>query len=47
MRLDGQALLRRLDALRYRYRLVPLDDSDRSQHSDPQVIRIVCSDGLV
>ncbi len=47
MRLDGQVLLRRLDALRFRYRLNPPDDSDVSQHSEPQVIRIVCSDGLV
>ena len=47
MRLDGQALLRRLEALRFRYRLNPPDDSDMSQHSEPQVIRIVCSDGLV
>ena len=47
MRLDGQALLRRLEALRFRYRLNPPDDSEMSQLSEPQVIRIVCSDGLV
>ena len=47
MRLDGQALLRRLEALRLRYRLNPPDDSERPQPLDPQVIRIVCSDGLV
>ena len=47
MRLDGQTLLRRLEALRFRYRLNPPDDSDQTQTSEPQVIRIVCSDGLI
>ena len=47
MRLEGQVLLRRLEALRIRYRLNPLDDSDQLQPSEPQVVRIVCSDGLV
>ncbi|MCY3899089.1 MAG: phospholipase D-like domain-containing protein [Caldilineaceae bacterium] len=47
MRLDGQALLRRLEALQFRYRLSPPDDSEMSQLSEPQVVRIVCSDGLV
>ena len=47
MRLDGQALLRRLEALRFRYRLNPSEDSEMSQLSEPQVVRIVCSDGLV
>ena len=46
-RLDGQGLLRRLEALRFRYRLNPPDDSEMSQPSEPQVIRIVCSDGLI
>ena len=47
MRLEGQVLLRRLEALRVRYRLNPPDDSDQTQTSEPQVVRIVCSDGLV
>ena len=47
LRLDGSVLLTRLEALRERYRLNPPDDSDRSQTQEPQVIRIVCSDGLV
>ena len=47
MRLEGQVLLRRLEALRIRYRLNPPDDSDQTQTSEPQVVRIVCSDGLV
>ena len=47
MRLDGQALLTRLEALQFRYRLSPPDDSEMSQLSEPQVVRIVCSDGLV
>ncbi len=46
-RLDGPELLRRLEALRFRYRLNPPDDSEMSQPSEPQVIRIVCSDGLL
>ena len=45
--LEGPALRTRLEALRERYRLNPPDDSDRSQPQEPQVIRIVCSDGLV
>lgn len=47
MRLDGQALLRRLEALRFLHRLNPPEDSDMSLLSEPQVVRIVCSDGLV
>ncbi len=47
LRLEGSVLLTRLEALRERYRLNPPDDADRSQAADPQVIRIVCSDGLV
>ena len=47
LRLEGSVLLTRLEALRERYRLNPPDDSDRSQIQEPQVIRIVCSDGLV
>ena len=47
MRIEGLALVRRLEALRERYRLNPPDDSSDSQPPEPQVIRIVCSDGLV
>ena len=46
LRLEGTALRTRLEALRERYRLNPPDDSDRSQAQEPQVVRIVCSDGL-
>ena len=47
LKLEGGVLLTRLEALRERYRLNPPDDSDRTQPQEPQVIRIVCSDGLV
>ena len=47
LRLEGSVLLTRLEALRERYRLNPLDDADRSQPAEPQIIRIVCSDGIV
>ncbi len=47
LQLEGRALRTRLDALRERYRLNPPDDSDQPQAQEPQVIRIVCSDGLV
>ncbi len=47
LRLEGSVLLTRLEALRERYRLNPPDDTDRSQPAEPQVIRIVCSDGIV
>ena len=47
LRLEGSVLLTRLEALRERYRLNPPDDSDRPQPQEPQVIRIVCSDGVV
>ena len=47
LRLEDSVLLTRLEALRVRYRLNPPDDSDRPQPQEPQVIRIVCSDGLV
>ena len=47
LRLEGSVLLTRLEALRERYRLNPPDDSDRQRPQEPQVIRIVCSDGLV
>ena len=47
LRLEGSVLITRLEALRERYRLNPPDDADRSQTGEPQVIRIVCSDGIV
>ena len=47
LRLEGSVLMTRLEALRERYRLNPPDDTDRSQPAEPQVIRIVCSDGIV
>ena len=45
--LQGEPLLVRLQALRERYRLNPRDDEDESTPAETQVIRIVCSDGLV
>jgi hypothetical protein len=47
LQLEGPALRTRLEALRERYRLNPPDDSDRAQVQEPQIVRIVCSDGLV
>ena len=45
-RIEGQALLDRLNALRERYRLNPPDRQDTDPTGQPQVVRIVCSDGL-
>ena len=45
--LEGPMLRHRLESLRERYRLNPPDDSDRRGAVEPEVIRIVCSDGLV
>ncbi len=47
LRLEGSILLTRLEALRERYRLNPPHDADRTRSVEPQVIRIVCSDGIV
>ena len=47
LRLEGSVLRTRLEALRERYRLNPPDDSEASQQQEPQIVRIVCSDGLV
>ena len=47
LRLEGPAFRTRLEALRERYRLNPPDDSEAPQQPEPQVVRIVCSDGLV
>ncbi len=43
----GRALLARLEALRETYRLSVADDSDGADAPEPELIRIVCSDGLV
>jgi hypothetical protein len=45
--LEGQMLRHRLEALRERYRLNPADEAERGAAVEPEVIRIVCSDGLV
>ena len=46
LRLEGPAFRTRLEALRERYRLNPPGDSDAPRQPEPQVVRIVCSDGL-
>ena len=46
MQITGSALLTRLSALRERFRLNPPGQVDNTLPT-PQVIRIVCSDGLV
>lgn len=46
-RIEGQPLLGRLNALRERYRLNPPDRQGVDAGRQPQVVRIVCSDGLV
>ncbi len=47
LKLDGEVLVRRLEALRERYRLNPPEISDTDGQRRPEVVRIVCSDGLV
>ena len=47
LRISGDDLLRRLQALRERYRLNPQDDSQETTQPDVPIIRIVCSDGIV
>ncbi|MDP2936439.1 MAG: C-terminal helicase domain-containing protein, partial [Dehalococcoidia bacterium] len=44
--LEGDALIRRLEALRERYRLSPPDPEEAAER-EPEVVRIVCSDGLL
>ena len=46
LNLTGTVLITRLEALRERFRLNPPDDSATNQPPEPQIIRIVCSDGL-
>ena len=43
--LEGDSLIRRLEAPRSTYRLNPPED-DGTADQEPRVIRIVCSDGL-
>ena len=47
MGIEGDGLVRRLHALRERYRLNPPDDDSEPAAPEPQIIRIVCSDGIV
>ena len=47
LRLEGRVLRVRLEALRERHRLSVPDVSDMDRSPEPEVIRIVCSDGLV
>ena len=46
LNLTGTVLITRLEALRERFRLNPPDDTATRQPPEPQIIRIVCSDGL-
>jgi hypothetical protein len=47
LRLEGDYLVHRLEALRERHRLNPPDDEDENGGIEPRVVRIVCSDGLI
>ena len=47
LKLEGETLVRRLEALRERFRLNPQRESDSAGMPAPEVVRIVCSDGLV
>jgi hypothetical protein len=48
MQIEGASLIRRLEAMRLRYRLNPPDaDEATAEPPDAEVVRIVCSDGLV
>jgi superfamily II DNA or RNA helicase len=48
MMLTGASLIRRLEALRERHRLNPSEPEEGvSPAAEPQVVRIICSDGLV
>ena len=48
MQIEGASLIRRLEAMRSRYRLNPPDaDEAAPEPADAEVVRIVCSDGLV
>ena len=45
--LTGDQLLARLEALRHRFRMNVLEDKETAEQPDSELIRIVCSDGLV
>jgi hypothetical protein len=47
MELTGASLVRRLEALRERHRLNPTEQEEAAPASAAEVIRIICSDGLV
>ena len=47
LKLEGETLVRRLEALRERFRLNPPQESESDRMPAPEVVRIVCSDGLV
>lgn len=47
LKLEGETLVRRLEALRERFRLNPPRESEVDVAQQPEVVRIVCSDGLV
>lgn len=46
LHLDGDSLVKRMEALRERYRLNPADEEEGTR-GEVKVLRIVCSDGLV
>jgi hypothetical protein len=48
MELTGASLIRRLDAMRERHRLVLQDPGEGTDApADVEVVRIICSDGLI
>ena len=48
MQIEGASLIRRLEAMRSRYRLNPTDpDETATEPADAEVVRIICSDGLI
>ena len=48
MEFEGSSLIKRLEAMRLRYRLNPPDaDEAAAEPVDAEVVRIVCSDALV
>ena len=47
LKLEGETLVRRLEALRERFRLNPPRETDSDAPQTPEVVRIVCSDSLV
>jgi hypothetical protein len=46
LKIEGAALIQRLEALKNTYRLNSPDPDDANPDLTPQIIRIVCSDGL-